>query len=198
MKAMIIAAAFATVFLCTPALASQNLVINGGFETGNFSGWSQSGDTKYTSVYGQGKAIGSGPVYPVADGQFSAAFGPSTGLGSITQTIDTVPGRSYNVSFVLANTDIEAHNQFIFSFDDGFQITSASLSPFGFRTISLPVTASGLTADVSFLFFNPTAFFLLDDVSVTPAVPEPATWSLLLAGFAIIGTTMRRHKPLTA
>ncbi len=196
MKASIIVAAFATIFSATPALAAPNLVTNGGFEAGDFSGWTQFGDTSFSQVYGQGQSVG-GEVLPVASGQFSAAFGPATALGGITQTIDTVPGQNYYVNFDIANTDSTGNNQFIFSFDDGFQISAASLGPFDFETVSLPVTASGLTADVSFFFNNPSEFFLLDNVSVT-AIPEPATWGLLLAGFTIIGASMRRRNLLPA
>lgn len=196
MKSTIIVAAFATILTFTPALASQNLVTNGGFETGDFSGWTQVGDMSSTTVYPRGQPIDSGPVYPVGDGQFSAAFGPLTGLGGITQTIDTIPGKRYNVSFDLANSDTENNNQFVFSFDDGFQINAKPFPSSDFTNFSIPVIASGLTADVSFLFYNPAGYFLLDDVSVIPAVPEPASWSLLLAGFGTIGAALRRRNLL--
>ena len=42
-------------------------------------------------------------------------------------------------------------------------------------------------------------FSLLDGVSATGAVPEPATWGLMLAGFGLIGVAARRRvKPLAA
>ncbi len=44
MKATIVIAASLTIFFGTPAAASQNQVVNGGFETGNFDGWDQVGD----------------------------------------------------------------------------------------------------------------------------------------------------------
>jgi hypothetical protein len=197
MKATIIVAAFVAVFSFSPAISAQNLVTNGGFETGDFSGWEQFGDTNFTTVYTQGEDLGGGDTFPVADGTFSAAFGPGGGLGGITQTIDTVPGGDYSVSFKLANADVTANNQFLFSFDDGFQIETDTLPSFGFKIISLPVKASGLTADVSFFFQNPSSYFLLDDVVVTP-VPESATWIMLLAGFITVGSIMRRRRLVTA
>ena len=39
--------------------------------------------------------------------------------------------------------------------------------------------------------------FGIDDVSLT-AVPEPATWGLMLAGFAMVGVTARRRKAVAA
>jgi hypothetical protein len=34
-----------------------------------------------------------------------------------------------------------------------------------------------------------------EPVALTPAVPEPATWALMIAGFGLIGATMRRRRP---
>ena len=36
-------------------------------------------------------------------------------------------------------------------------------------------------------------FALLDNVSVTAAVPEPASWAMLVAGFALVGAAARRR-----
>lgn len=36
------------------------------------------------------------------------------------------------------------------------------------------------------------------DGAATPAVPEPATWAMMIAGFGFIGAAMRRRKPRTA
>ncbi|MBT2188181.1 PEP-CTERM sorting domain-containing protein [Sphingobium sp. H33] len=34
----------------------------------------------------------------------------------------------------------------------------------------------------------------LDNVRVSGAVPEPATWAMMIGGFALAGTAMRRRK----
>ncbi len=47
--------------------------------------------------------------------------------------------------------------------------------------------------------FSSDAYFTLDDmtlglVDVGPGVPEPATWALMLAGFAAAGSALRGHR----
>jgi PEP-CTERM motif-containing protein len=38
----------------------------------------------------------------------------------------------------------------------------------------------------------------LDNITITQAVPEPATWAMMLLGFGAIGFAMRRRKPAQA
>jgi hypothetical protein len=71
--------------MATPALAQDicqgapgNLVANCGFETGNFSGWTLSGNTGFTSVAGGGYAF---------SGNFGAALGPIGSDGFLSQTL---------------------------------------------------------------------------------------------------------------
>lgn len=49
-------------------------------------------------------------------------------------------------------------------------------------------------------FFNTDNFdgFKLTSVTVAPAIPEPETWAMLIAGFAGIGMAARRRKPAYA
>jgi hypothetical protein len=83
--------------LASAALSAhaQNLVVNPGFETGDFTGWTLSGDTGGCSV---------STLHPHS-GNFSARLGP-LGFqtdGFLDQTITTVVGQSYHVDFWLAN-----------------------------------------------------------------------------------------------
>src|SRR5262245_30460225 len=77
--------------------AQANLVTNPGFETGNFTGWALSGDTFFTGVDGFAPHSGSfgaflGTSIPIAIFPITL---PST--GSITQTLATTVGVSYNI-----------------------------------------------------------------------------------------------------
>jgi hypothetical protein len=68
--------------LCAPRAKAQELVVNGNFETGDFSGWSTSGTTA---------AIQN--VSPI-----SGLYSASLTSGSISQVIQTEVGASYRVS----------------------------------------------------------------------------------------------------
>jgi hypothetical protein len=49
-------------------------------------------------------------------------------------------------------------------------------------------------------FFNTDGAdgFKLTNLIVTPAVPEPATWAMMLAGFGAVGAAVRRRRPTAA
>ena len=65
------------------------------------------------------------------------------------------------------------------------------------QTFTFTPTTS--TATLSFLSVGTPAgvppFAVLDGVSLQQAVPEPATWALLITGFAMVGIAARRRRP---
>ena len=76
------------------ALASEDLIVNGGFETGNFKGWDADATCKVRphSVSGQ-------YYEPAHTGKYSARIGTENVKGSLSQTI-TIPEKSKaDVSF---------------------------------------------------------------------------------------------------
>src|SRR5437762_11025886 len=75
-------------------LASANLVTNGSFETGNFTGWTLSGSTGFTGVECPGAPF-AGP----GDGNCDAFLGSVGSDGTLSQTLTTVPGQTYHISF---------------------------------------------------------------------------------------------------
>jgi hypothetical protein len=37
-------------------------------------------------------------------------------------------------------------------------------------------------------------FWLIDNVQIGGVIPEPATWAMLISGFGLIGTALRRRR----
>ena len=187
MKASFILAGVALAF-ATPA-AAQELVTNGGFETGNFSGFTQTGNRESTFVRRD-------PQLAVS-GAYGAAFGPAGSIGGITQTLATNAGQSYLISFDLVNFRGQSTNFYDVLFGGVSLFSATNSAAFGYTNFSTTATAVGVSTDLAFNFRHDPSFFGLDNVSVTAvngAVPEPATWAMMLVGFGAVGVSLRRRR----
>ena len=129
--------------------------------------------------------------------------------GTLSQALNTVAGDVYSVSFELANLGSPPN---AFSVTVGGKTildedTVVSSSIFGglyyvFTDYNKTFTATSSSTPLQFTFVQTPSYFVLDNVSVqgTPgttvgsAVPEPATWALMLVGFGMVGAAMRQRK----
>jgi hypothetical protein len=188
-------AATAALLLSAGAASAANLVTNGSFETGDFTGWEQFGDTGFTFVTSE--VSSGGPT----DGDFHAAFGPTDpNGGGILQTIATVAGASYTLTFDLANIG-NPPNAWGLVWDGDFIDIVFDLEPFDYQSLSYSLVASSGSTELAFAFYNEPSYFLLDNISLTAdsgAIPEPASWALMIAGFGLVGSTLRRRRPQAA
>src|SRR2546422_4407815 len=91
--AAMVAALGLAVGISGPAHAAE-LVTNGSFETGDFTGWTQTGNTGFSGVECPGAPF-AGP----GDGNCDAFFGPVGSNGTISQTFATVVGAFYTIVF---------------------------------------------------------------------------------------------------
>lgn len=110
----------------------MNLVANSGFETGNFSSWTLSGNTaSNTLVVENGRNLGgfSGPVN-AHSGTYSAALGPVTTPGFISQDI-TTNAALCQLSFYAENLSPETDQMFLKASMDGVLLADASDAPVG-------------------------------------------------------------------
>jgi hypothetical protein len=172
--------------------ASANLIINGDFETGTFSGWTVTHAPSGSLIF-----VDHGPGPDTTFGAFFGATGND--FDTISQTFATTPGASYTLSFFyqVTNTMEPAHNGFDVLWN-GVSIGGGLFPQFdvnpGWGTFTFTEVATGPSTTLAFEGRNLPAYDFLDDVSVE-AVPEPSTLALL--GLAAVGTgfvVYRRRK----
>jgi subtilase family serine protease len=141
----------------------QSIVKNGGFETGDFTGWTLNASSQYDLV-----TTSSGWVH---SGSHGAALGQSGSLGYLSQTLATSPGQNYLLSLWVANPQTPygaTPNQFLVQWNGTTLFNKANLPFTTWTNLQFVVTAAS-TSTVLRLGFEDTPYYLsLDDISVNP------------------------------
>ena len=162
-----------------------NIITNPSFETGDFTGWTHSGDTSLSGV----------TTLQPHSGTYGAEFGPPT-PGFLTQTLATTPGAEYEIQFWLANGFDLQPNFFSVSFDGVVLDSLTNAGFFGYTLFDYTAVASSASTDLVFTFMHPPHFWFFDDVSVVATdaddVPEPESLLLIGAGLITLLTLRRR------
>jgi hypothetical protein len=171
-----------------------NLVTNCGFETGDFTGWTLSGNDVSAGTLGSLYGVeGTDPIdgFSPNSGSNQAFFADlDSNATTLQQNIATVANDTYTVSwFLLQDTTPTAgdySNEFSASFG-GTSLVSLTMMPVqGYTKYSYSVTATSSSTALDLTFGNGLGEFLLDDVSVQDVsaspVPEPPAWTMMLAG----------------
>ncbi len=167
------------------ALAGPITLINPGFETGDFTGWTQSGNTGYTDVFAD----------VAHSGTYSAYFGPIGSVGYISQNVTTVPGGVYDVTFYLMGSG--SPNAVEIWWDGSLAMAWENVNqPEWTLWGAFDLVASGSSTELRLGFRNDPAYIYIDDVEVNgeSAIPEPSTVVLSLAGAGLLGLLARRRR----
>jgi hypothetical protein len=181
--------------VATTTVDNQQLVRDGGFETGDFTDWILYGNTFTT--YPGGIYIYNGVEspydpdpnrrYAVAhSGTYGAFLGDST-LAILAQTLTTIPGQEYLLSFWLNNPSGGSGQQFLVNWNtNGPTATNTIYSwssgvAFTWTNFNYVLAATSTNTTLQFGAANPPNYFGLDDVSVT-VIPPPSFASLARAG----------------
>jgi hypothetical protein len=138
---------------------ANNLIINGGFETGDLTGWNA----------GPGWII----TQPAHSGNYAAGSGAVGTVTPLSQAITTVVGQQYTFSFWYSRVDgTPAEIHAYFGGQDVYDEVNTASHDYQFHTFT--VTATSTSTIITFLGRNDPSFDLLDDVSVTPVGPAAA------------------------
>ncbi len=169
-----------------------NLVANCGFETGDFTSWTLTGndvpaaqDNLYGVEMGQ-DPDGNNPhggSYQVFIGDLVA------NATTLAQNIATTAGSTYTISFWLAQdtpTVTPYSNEFSVLFG-GSGLTQNGIGVEGYTKYSFTETATSASTALDLTLGNDVGYFLLDDISVVDnsaaaPTPEPSAWTLMLVG----------------
>ena len=159
-------------------------ITNGGFETGDFTGWTQFGDTTFNGVCDISTCPGGFAPYA---GTYSAYFGPVGDTGGIFQNVATVVGQQYTLTFYLANQPGGVPNFFDVQFGNaGFTLTDFPVA-FGWTQFTLTNTATSTTTLLEFTFRNDPGYWFLDNVGVSTSGTTPEPGTLILFGSVLLG-----------
>jgi hypothetical protein len=205
----------------SPAAAATNLIVNGDFETPaapskgftifgggshGLTGWTVLGPASnavallandYTEPNVAFESEHGGSALDLSGG---GNTGPTAG---VSQDVATEIGKAYVLKFWLGNAD--GNNNYTLpstlslAFNDApaTAFTNANITRRGVNWQEVTVAFRATTSTTSIIFQNATprgdAFTGLDNVSLTAGVPEPATWTMMIAGFGFAGAALRRR-----
>lgn len=184
---------------------SGNLVLNCGFETGDFTSWNLSGNDVPIS---EGVLYGVETIDPFPlpggtnpnSGMFQAFFSDQAAdPTTLSQTLTTVAGHQYTISFYLAQQLIgpgTVNNDVLVSFGGSTVENLSDVGVQGYTHYTATVDATSASTTFNIKLGNDVGEFLLDDVSVV-ASPEPATLPVLV-GFVLLAAFFVRRRGAAA
>jgi len=169
--------------LFIPGVASADLVFNGGFETGDFTGWILSGN----------------PIPGTVDtanphsGKYAADLIAAGSPSFMEQFVPTISGTGYILTYFLdVSTDSTGGPvEFIAQVNGVTVFDQTNIPPQPYTRYSFPFLATGTSTDLKFGFRNDPGSFFLDDISVAPE-PSSLWLGFLATAFAMVAIYRRQ------
>jgi len=168
--------------------ARADLVTNGGFETGDFTGWTLGPSPSAANIF----LDVSFPNTGCCDAAFSDPSG-TTPASTLSQSLSAVSGAlSYNLSFAILDESGLSGDIFTVNLGNFSEQFTGDQAPGSYTLEFFNLSPSDFgTGLLSFQGTNDNSAWNLDDVSVNAvvvtSVPEPSTLVLLLTALAAIG-----------
>ena len=145
----------------------SSLVLNGGFESGDFSYWTLSGSSADSF-----SSVDNGSAVTPRSGNYVAALGEVGALASLTQNLPTLPGQPYLLSLWLTVTSDSSGaatpNVLRVQWNGKNLFAAVNMPESGWNNMQYIVSAAGTNSVLNFLFQDDPAYLGLDDVSVVP------------------------------
>ena len=154
------------------------VVANGGFETGDFLGWSASNWLLGTNY------ISSAPRFAHSGNYGLRMPLPGAGAGGLAQTLSTTPGGNYLLSFWL-NCDGLTPNEFSAAWNGTNLLDKLNLPNLGWTNLQFTVAATGTNTTLAFNFSDASGYFGLDDISAVQ-LTQPVITGMSLAGTNLV------------
>jgi hypothetical protein len=172
-------------------LAKADLVLNGGFEDGDFTGWTKSANFYSFTTFVTANVDGFTPN----SGSYFAALGAVGSDQYLSQSLATTVGQTYQLSYALASND-SFTNDFSASVGGVTLFSQTDIAGTGsYSTYTFDFTATTSSTTLQFGFRDDPGYLALDSVSVT-AIPEPSGFALLgmSIGCLAVGYVLLRRK----
>ena len=180
-------------------LVGQPLVQNGGFETGDFTGWTLVGDA------GTVNYVDTGTYITPHSGSYAAAMGQVTTLANLSQTLPTSAGQTYLLSMWLDSPSVSHQkltpNEFTVAWNGITLFDKTNIGRIGWTNLQFIVKATDSTAVLQFGARDDYWYLGIDDVSVTPIAPpslttQPTNLAVLSGSTAVFSASASGSAPL--